>query len=251
MFDNERKMAVLYNGYFRDMGYNVHEEFPISGRCVDALIEIEELIITVEYKLYDKKKAYEQARDHRKSSNFSWIIMPEGTNFKDEYIEKCSKRGIGLIEFDGKTMNMVLGSKYNLLWKPVKESVLNMIDKIEGVDWKVELIVPGRPVPAQRMTQKSKWTERAQKSLNYQEKIAWAWKAKAQGKKLEGSLKLSCRFYFNDRKHGDLSNLVKAVEDGLQYGDAFDNDKQIREYGKSGIFYDNNPRVEIKIEEVE
>ena len=131
MFNTERKMAVLCNDCFRKMGYNVYEEFPISGRCVDALVEIEELLITVEYKLHDKKKAYEQARDHRKSSNFSWIIMPEETNFKDKYIEKCSKRGIGLIKFNGDTMNMILGSKYNLLWKPMKESVLDMINKIE------------------------------------------------------------------------------------------------------------------------
>ena len=131
MFNTERKMAVLCNDCFRKMGYNVYEEFPISGRCVDVLIKIEELLITVEYKLHDKKKAYEQARDHRKSSNFSWIIMPEETNFKDKYIEKCSKRGIGLIKFNGDTMNMILGSKYNLLWKPMKESVLDMINKIE------------------------------------------------------------------------------------------------------------------------
>jgi len=115
---------------------------------------------------------------------------------------------------------------------------------------KVKLVIPGRPVPAQRMTQKSKWTKRAKKSLDYQEKVAWEWKAKARGLKLQGPLKLSCSFYFNDKRHGDLSNLVKAVEDGLQYGNAFENDKQIKRYGDSGIFFDDNPRAEIKIEEV-
>lgn len=59
---------------------------------------------------------------------------------------------------------------------------------------KFKLVVPGRPVPAQRMTQKTKWTDRAQKSLAYQNKIAWAWKAKAKGRKLNGDLKLSCEF---------------------------------------------------------
>lgn len=115
---------------------------------------------------------------------------------------------------------------------------------------KIKFIVPGRPVPAQRMTQKTKWTNRAQKSLGYQKEIAWAWKEIARGKKLKGDLKLSCEFYFNDKRHGDLSNLVKAVEDGLQYANAFDNDKQIKRYGKTGIFFDDNPRVEIEIEEI-
>ena len=125
--------------------------------------------------------------------------------------------------------------------------------KIEngGDDMKVNLTIPGRPVPAQRMTQKTKWTKRAQKSLNYQETVAWEWKRIAKVRKFEGSVKLSCKFYFNDKRHGDLSNLIKAVEDGLQYGQAFDNDKQILKYGECGIYFEGEPRVEIWLEELE
>ncbi|MFW5988577.1 MAG: RusA family crossover junction endodeoxyribonuclease [bacterium] len=115
---------------------------------------------------------------------------------------------------------------------------------------KIKLEVSGRPVPAQRMTQKTKWTDRAQKSLADQDKVAWAWKAIAKGRKLKSDLKLSCEFYFNDKRHGDLSNLVKAVEDGLQYANAFDNDKQIKRYGSTGIFFDDDPRAVIRIEEI-
>lgn len=115
---------------------------------------------------------------------------------------------------------------------------------------KFNFVVKGRPVPAQRMTQKSKWTDRAQKSLGYQDEIAWAWKQIARGRKLKGDLKLSCEFYFNDKRHGDLSNLVKAVEDGLQYANAFDNDKQIKAYEDTGIFFDDDPRAVIRIEEI-
>lgn len=117
---------------------------------------------------------------------------------------------------------------------------------------KIELTIPGRPVPAQRMTRKTKWTKRARRSLEYQESVAWEWKAVAKGLKLEGSLKLTVKFYFKDRRHGDLSNLVKAIEDGLQYGQAFDNDKQIIRYGEgTGIYYDDEERAEIIIEELE
>ena len=125
--------------------------------------------------------------------------------------------------------------------------------KIEngGDDMKVNLTIPGRPVPAQRMTQKTKWTKRAQKSLNYQETVAWEWKRIAKVRKFEGSVKLSCKFYFNDKRHGDLSNLIKAVEDGLQYGQAFDNDKQILRYGECGIYFEGEPRVKIWLEELE
>ena len=116
---------------------------------------------------------------------------------------------------------------------------------------KIELTIPGRPVPAQRMTRKTKWTKRARRSLEYQESVAWEWKA-AGGRKLEGPLKLTCKFFFKDKRHGDLSNLIKAVEDGLQYGQAFNNDKQIIRYGgETGIYYDDDERAEIVIEEME
>lgn len=36
-------------------------------------------------------------------------------------------------------------------------------------------------------------------------------------------------FYFANRRHGDLTNCWKAVEDGLQYGGVIPNDKQVRQ----------------------
>lgn len=116
----------------------------------------------------------------------------------------------------------------------------------------IDFIIPGRPVPAQRMTQKTKWNKRAQRSLAYQKQIAWEWKAVARAVTLKGPLKLTAKFYFRDKRHGDLSNLIKAVEDGLQYANAFENDKQILRYGKdTGIYYDSEERAEIMIEEME
>lgn len=115
----------------------------------------------------------------------------------------------------------------------------------------VDITIPGHPVPAKRMTQKTKWSKEAQKGLAYQKQVAQEWKSVAGYVKLKGDLKLTCEFYFKNRKHGDLSNLIKAVEDGLQYGRAFDNDKQILRYGECGIYYDDNERAEIVIEEME
>ena len=116
----------------------------------------------------------------------------------------------------------------------------------------VDITIPGRPVPAQRMTQKTKWTRRSRRSLEYQKQIAWEYKVVAKALKLEGPLKLTAKFFFRDKRHGDLSNLIKAVEDGLQYGQAFNNDKQIIRYGEgTGIYYDDEERAEIIIEELE
>lgn len=114
-----------------------------------------------------------------------------------------------------------------------------------------KFIVLGRPVPAQRMTQGSKWSKRARKSLEYQEQVAW--EAKAAGIPCtDREVKLTVRFYFNNKKHGDLSNLIKSIEDGLQYGGIFKNDKQVRWYGDgTGIYYDNTPRAEILIQKMD
>lgn len=120
---------------------------------------------------------------------------------------------------------------------------------------KVQITVPGRPVPKVRMTQKSKWSPRARKCLNYQERIAgeaMVARSKLKAKKLEGPLELTVRLFFSDKRHGDLSNYVKCVEDSLQYGQLFDNDKQILWYGEgTGIYYSSMERVEITVLERE
>ncbi len=108
--------------------------------------------------------------------------------------------------------------------------------------------VPGRPVPAQRMTKGTKWTQRAQKSLEYQRLVAVA--ARAAGlPTILGPVQLTCRFFFRDGRHGDLSNLVKSVEDGLQYAGVLLNDRQVMRYGQgTGIYRDKNERAEVILE---
>jgi len=115
----------------------------------------------------------------------------------------------------------------------------------------ISFTVPGRPVPAQRMTKRSKWIGRARKSLNYQTKVAWCAKA-AGAKELKGDLCLTVRFYFRDKRHGDLSNLIKAIEDGLQYGQVMENDRQIKQYGQgTGIYFDKDERAEVELRKCE
>ncbi len=112
-------------------------------------------------------------------------------------------------------------------------------------------VVPGRPVPAQRMTRYGKWRERAKKSLEYQKLVAltaWA----AQVPQFTGPVKLTCRFFFRNGQHGDLSNLVKSIEDGLQYGGILVNDRQVIRYGEgTGIYFGPEERAEVWIEEVD
>lgn len=98
----------------------------------------------------------------------------------------------------------------------------------------ITFTIPGRPVPAQRMTQRSKWSKRARRSLDYQEKVAWIARAKIGGMLPWRYIEAEIIIYLKVNKdghlpgnRGDWDNLGKAVCDGMQYGEVFSNDRAI------------------------
>lgn len=113
----------------------------------------------------------------------------------------------------------------------------------------VRFVVPGRPIPANRMTRRSKWSPRARRGLDYQEAVAWAARQAYSGQ-LHGRLQLSAIFVFDNRRHGDLSNLIKAIEDGIQYAGVVANDRQITRYRDCEIVYGRDPRVEVELRSI-
>ena len=122
-------------------------------------------------------------------------------------------------------------------------------------------VVPGRPIPAARMTQRSKFASaRAKRALEFQQFVAWCARAAAAGPAgpgpaalpLRGPVELTCRFFFRDGRHGDLSNLIKAIEDGLQYGSVIENDRQIIRYGAgTGIYFAEEERTEVRLRPID
>lgn len=85
--------------------------------------------------------------------------------------------------------------------------------------------LPGRPVPAARLTRRALWTPRAKRHLAHKAAIGWA--AKAAGVRLlTGPVRVSCRFYVHGGNVPDSDNCLKAVLDGLQ-GVAYANDRQV------------------------
>ena len=117
-------------------------------------------------------------------------------------------------------------------------------------------VVPGRPIPAARMTQRSKFASaRAKRALEFQQFVAWCARAAAASPAalpLRGPVELTCRFFFRDGRHGDLSNLVKAVEDGLQYGGVIENDRQVVRYGAgTGIYFADEERTEVRLRPID
>ena len=73
--------------------------------------------------------------------------------------------------------------------------------------------VPGHPIPAVRMTQKSKWVNpRAMAYLDYKRTIGMIAKAAAKGQKFEKAVvNMKDSFMGNG---GDVDNYIKSVLDG-------------------------------------
>lgn len=89
------------------------------------------------------------------------------------------------------------------------------------------IVVPGRPVPAARMTQASKYRGdgRIERHLNQQLAIGWAARA-AHVRMMEGPMWMVCHFRIHGKPLPDASNLLKLVEDALN-GIAYADDRQL------------------------
>jgi len=111
----------------------------------------------------------------------------------------------------------------------------------------IELVLPFRAIPKARMTQRSKWYARGRLTLDFQALIASFIRAKNPPVYVT-PVELTCKFYFRDRRHGDLKNYIAAIEDALQYAGVLANDKLVLRYGAgTGIYYDKNERIELAI----
>lgn len=85
--------------------------------------------------------------------------------------------------------------------------------------------VPGRPVPAVRMTQRGTWKPQATRYLQYKAAVGWA--AKAAGViRLECPVAIDIQVYIFGGVVGDWDNYSKSICDGLN-GVAYIDDKQI------------------------
>lgn len=96
--------------------------------------------------------------------------------------------------------------------------------------------VPGRPVPAVRMTQRSKWSPEAQHYLAYERAVAYAALAAKLPRPLPWDwVGIEITIYLKavrdraglrlPRNAGDIDNYCKSVIDGLQHGGIFKNDR--------------------------
>lgn len=100
---------------------------------------------------------------------------------------------------------------------------------MEGISVEaVKIKIPGRPVPAVRMTQRGKFVKsQAQRYLKYKEQVGWSGKSAIRSPIPKGRYaSVSMQFYLCGGQTPDIDNLIKAILDGLN-GIAWEDDKQV------------------------
>ena len=80
----------------------------------------------------------------------------------------------------------------------------------------IAFTVPGRPVPAARMTQRGTFLARSQKYLAYKEEVGWLAKEAMNGRNpTDGCILVEIWAYVSGKKPGDIDNIAKSILDGM------------------------------------
>lgn len=116
------------------------------------------------------------------------------------------------------------------------------------------IIIPGRPIPYKRMTQRGKHVKAsAQKYLAYKNRVGWI--AKGQGIRVEKRARIGVKVYLYGSTtkfgmDGDIDNYLKAALDGLN-GIAFEDDREITSVWAEKLRAEDkdSERMEIYLEE--
>lgn len=111
--------------------------------------------------------------------------------------------------------------------------------------------VPGRAIPAVRMTQRSKFTSRARRYLAYKNQVGWIARSKYKNKPVSSDISVRVDIYLNRGIQGDVDNYFKAITDSLNKI-VYEDDRQIKEMFARKIECDSAKyeRVEVTVYEL-
>jgi hypothetical protein len=106
------------------------KEVPVLGRCVDIayFFEVEEELITVEFKLRNWKRALRQAKDHMLAADYAYICMPQRaiSETMKFFLEEA---GVGLFfykrESDWPFEEIIKAKKSEETWDVVRQETIN------------------------------------------------------------------------------------------------------------------------------
>lgn len=116
----------------------------------------------------------------------------------------------------------------------------------------IEFTVMGRAIPAVRMTQRSKYTKRAQRYLKYKKIVGWTARQHLKGKPTDKPVCVEIKVYLHRGHQGDVDNYFKSIADSLNKI-VYEDDRQIKQIKASKIecASKDDERVEVKVYEIE
>ncbi len=120
-------------------------EVPYLSRCIDmVLVDRDDKIISIEFKLKNWKKAIEQAQDHKLGVDKAYICMPDNKRECSEAMyNSLVNSGVGLFGYDPlNTIPIIEKVPAQLItdhWKPYVESLKNKIEIINEIQKKETL----------------------------------------------------------------------------------------------------------------
>ena len=111
--------------------------------------------------------------------------------------------------------------------------------------------VPGRAVPAVRMTQRSKYSRPAKRYLRYKKQVAWTARSAYKGNPTAGNVGVNLNIYLKGGNQGDIDNYFKSVTDSLNKIVYLD-DRQVKEMNARKLDCDthDDERVEVVVYEL-
>ena len=119
----------------------------------------------------------------------------------------------------------------------------------------ITMILQGKPVPAVRMTQRSKWTPRAQRYLKSKGALALQMQTAMRGRARFGKTPLQVSIVFHYAKGADhrrdLDNEIKAVLDAAN-GILYTDDRWVDEiYAIRTLSDDGEDHVHLRVKELD
>ena len=116
----------------------------------------------------------------------------------------------------------------------------------------IEFVIPGKPIPAVRMTQKSMHVNKlAKRYLAYKRQVGWIARSHMQKEPTDKPVLVNITFYIHGNRRGDLDNLFKGATDSLNKI-VYKDDKQIRQMkSRIAICEKGEERTEIQIYELD
>lgn len=109
--------------------------------------------------------------------------------------------------------------------------------------------IPGRPIPAVRMTRRSKHVNKyAKRYLAYKGHVGWIARQNHKGLPADGPIGIEISLYIHGGNAGDIDNYAKAITDGLNKI-VYDDDKQITYMllHKNRVKSKDDQRVEVEV----